>query len=120
VRLVVQRFYQAAIPDPLLGPVFHAAGIDWSTHIPLLFQFWEHQLLGPAGYSGNVVSAHADVWARAPFGPTEIERWVELFEETVDEYFAGPVAERAKQRAREVAAAIGPAIARKQRRAAHG
>ena len=86
--------------------------------MPLLFQFWEHELLGPAGYEGNVVRAHADAWARAPFGRAELARWVELFEETVDEYFAGPVADRAKGRAREVAAAITPAIARRRRRAA--
>ena len=115
VRLLVRRFYQAAIPDPRLGPVFHAAGIDWGVHVPILFQFWEQQLLGPSGYEGNVVRAHAEAWARAPFGPAELARWVELFEETVDEYFAGPVAERAKRRAREVARAIAPAIARKRR-----
>jgi hemoglobin len=119
VHLLVRRFYQAAIPDPLLGPVFHAAGIDWGAHVPLLFQFWEHQLLGPAGYEGNVVRAHAEAWARAPFGPAELARWVELFEETVDEYFAGPVAERAKRRAREVAEAIAPAIARRWRASDH-
>jgi len=117
VRLLVRRFYQAAIPDPRLGPVFHAAGIDWGVHVPVLFQFWEQQLLGPSGYEGNVVRAHADAWARAPFGCAELGRWIELFEETVDEYFEGPVAERAKERAREVARAIAPAIARRRRTA---
>jgi hemoglobin len=114
VRLLVRRFYQAAIPDPLLGPVFHAAGIDWGIHVPVLFQFWERQLLGYPGYEGNVVRAHADAWARAPFGPAELARWVELFEETVDEYFAGPVADRARERAHEIARAIAPALERKR------
>jgi hypothetical protein len=30
----VRRFYQAVIPDPLLGPTFTAFGVDWSVHIP--------------------------------------------------------------------------------------
>ena len=60
-----------------------------------------------------MVRAHADAWARAPFGPAELARWIELSDETVDEYFAGPVAERAKQRAGEVADAIARALARK-------
>ena len=65
VDLLVRRFYQAAIPDPLLGPLFESAGIDWSVHIPLLRAFWERELLGLPGYAGNVVSAH-----RAALGVT--------------------------------------------------
>lgn len=34
------------------------------------------------------------------------ERWLELFDETVDENFTGPVAQRAKQRATQVASAL--------------
>ncbi len=113
VGLLVRRFYQAAIPDPLLGPVFGAAGIDWGAHVPVLKQFWQHQLLEPSGYEGNVVRAHAEVWSRAPFGERQLSRWLELFEETVDEYFSGPRAERAKARAHDVADAIRVAIARK-------
>jgi hypothetical protein len=34
VEVLVRRFYQAAIPDPLLGPIFEGSGVDWSAHIP--------------------------------------------------------------------------------------
>ncbi len=103
VELIVRRFYQAAIPDPLLGPLFHAAGIDWSVHVPLLRTFWERELLGLPGYAGNVVAAHRVLGA---VEPASLARWVELWGETVDELFVGPTAERAKQRATQVAAAI--------------
>jgi hemoglobin len=112
VNLLVRRFYQAAIPDPLLGPVFRSAGIDWSVHVPLLCAFWEHLLLGSSDYQGNVVRAHMAILPRAPFGSAHLGRWLELFEETVDEWFAGPTAERAKYRARQVAAAIAAALDR--------
>ena len=34
VALLVRRFYQAVIPDPLLGPIFEGMAVDWSVHIP--------------------------------------------------------------------------------------
>jgi hemoglobin len=112
VELLVRRFYQAAIPDPLLGPLFHAAGIDWSVHIPLLRSFWERELLGVPGYAGNVVAAHRPMLTIAPLGPANLNRWVELFDETIDELFRGPIAEHAKRRARHVAAALTSLAAR--------
>jgi hypothetical protein len=44
------------------------------------------------------------------------DRWVELFAETVDEDFVGPVAERATARAGEVARVLG-SLARRVRAA---
>jgi len=113
VELLVRRFYQAAIPDPLLGPLFEAAGIDWSVHIPLLRRFWERELLDIPGYGGNVVGAHRAVLDTAPFGRTNLDRWVELFDETADELFIGPVADHAKQRAAQIAAALATLATRR-------
>ncbi len=107
VELLVRRFYQAAIPDPLLGPLFHVAGIDWGVHVPLLRAFWERELLGRPGYAGNVVAAHLPMLDHVCVGDANLDRWVELFDETVDELFTGTVAEHAKQRARQIATAIG-------------
>ena len=107
VALVVRRFYQAAIPDPLLGHLFRVGGIEWDAHIPLIITFWERELLGTPGYAGNVAGAHVPVMADPTFDEDALDRWVELFSETVDEDFAGPVAEHAKARARQVAAVLG-------------
>jgi truncated hemoglobin YjbI len=62
VGVLVRRFYQSAIPDPVLGPIFDAAGIDWSAHIPRLIDFWAQKLLGIPGYRGNVAGAHRSVF----------------------------------------------------------
>jgi hemoglobin len=107
VELLVRRFYQAVIPDPTLGPIFHAMGVDWSVHIPKLVDFWAGRLLGIAGYEGNPVGAHQPVLDHRPFGAAELARWLELWEETIDELFVGNVAELAKQRALMAAGAIG-------------
>lgn len=107
IAVLVRRFYQAVIPDPLLGPIFGGFGVDWSAHIPKMVDFWAGRLLGEPGYQGNPVAAHQPVLDRFPFGPIELERWLELWDETIDELFAGPVAELAKTRARFAAGAIG-------------
>jgi len=114
VDLLVRRFYQAVIPDPLLGPIFHDLPVDWSVHIPKLVDFWSGRLLGIVGYDGNAVGAHQPVLDRFPFGEAELARWLELWEETVDEWFVGDVAELAKDRAHRAADAIGT-LARRHR-----
>jgi hemoglobin len=99
VEELVRRFYQAAIPDPQLGPVFHAFGVDWSVHIPKLVAYWARELLGETGYQGNPVGAHGPVLDCRHFDAPEIARWLELWSETVDECFTGETAEWAKRRA---------------------
>jgi hemoglobin len=103
---LVKRFYQAAIPDPQLGPIFEAFGVDWSVHIPKLVAFWCRELLGVPGYTGRPVGAHGPVLDARPFGGPEIDRWVELWSETVDERFTGEIAALARRRAGLAGAAI--------------
>ena len=107
VALLVRRFYQAVIPDPLLGPIFEGMPVDWSVHIPKLIDFWAGRLLGAPGYAGNPVGAHQPVLERFPFGDAELDRWLTLWDETVEELFVGETADLAKQRARMAADAIG-------------
>ena len=113
VDLLVRRFYQAVIPDSVLGPIFAAMRVDWSVHIPKLVDFWAGRLLAEPGYVGNPVGAHSPVLDRCPFGEPELARWLELWVETVDELFVGDVAELAKQRAHMAADAIGILAARR-------
>jgi hemoglobin len=106
IELLVRAFYRRAATDDVLGPVFVAAGVDWSVHIPTLIDFWSWQLFGVRGYEGNPLRAHEWLQAATPFGDEHYERWLELFEDTVDEEFRGPMAETAKGRARKMAMAL--------------
>jgi hemoglobin len=102
----VVAFYRAAAMDDLLGPIFHAAHVDWSVHIPKLVEFWAWQLFGERGYRGNPLRAHEPAHARTPFRAEHYERWLGLFIETVDAHFEGRVAEAAKERAARMANAL--------------
>jgi hemoglobin len=107
VDLLVRRFYQAVIPDEVLGPYFAVMRVDWSVHIPKLVDFWAGRLLAAPGYTGNPVGAHQPVLDRMAFGEAELARWLELWCETVDELFVGDVADLAKAKAHMAATAIG-------------
>ncbi len=113
IELLVRRFYQAVIPDPRLGPIFEGFGVDWGVHIPKLVDFWANRLLGARGFSGNVAGAHLAVFERCPFGTAEMARWLELWQETLDELFVGPTVELAKTRADGASEAI-MALVRRQ------
>lgn len=106
IRQLVVDFYRDVAMDDLLGPIFAAAHVDWSVHIPKLTDFWAWQLLGEAAYERNPLRAHEPVHARTPFGDEHYQRWLELFETTVNELFAGSLAEVAKRRARRMAKAM--------------
>jgi hemoglobin len=106
VEALVRDFYRAAAMDDLLGPIFRAAHVDWPSHIETVTAFWMEQLFGTPGYEGNPLRAHQSISQRIPFRDEHFDRWLALFTETVDEHFAGPVAELAKARATKMARAL--------------
>ena len=118
VGALVRSFYRYAIPDPLLGPVFERFGVYWPRHLPKLVAYWEHVLLDRPGLATNTIGVHGGVQRVAPFGPEHVARWVELWEETVDDLYVGPVAELAKTRARQVGRAL-EAVARRRHQGAN-
>ena len=66
----------------------------------------EWQLFGASDYEGKPLLAHKPVDARTRFSEEHYERWLEIFDTTVDERFRGPNAEFAKRRARRMAQAM--------------
>lgn len=100
IQLLVDTFYQKVHHDALLDPVFNGfARVDWSRHLPIMYDFWSSILLGSARYHGRPFPKHMPL----PINATHFQRWLELFEATLDELFAGPKAEEAKVRALNIA-----------------
>ena len=114
VGVAVRRFYRAVIADPLLGPLFERYGVDWPHHIPKLVRYWEHVLLDRPGSAVNTIAIHAPVQRTTPFDAEHVDRWLDLWDDTLDSLYVGAVAERAKARARQVGRALNT-IALRQR-----
>lgn len=106
IERFVRDFYREVAMDDLLGPIFADSGVDWNTHIDTLVAFWSWQLLNEDGYDGNPLRAHQPIHARWPFTDAHYERWLSLFDATLDESFDGPVADFAKERAAKMATAM--------------
>lgn len=104
VDVLVRTFYGAVVQDDLLGPLFEeVAQVDWAEHLPKLSAFWCRALFGTPGYIGNPYARHREVHVRSPFSAAHFDRWLDLFEETIDERWAGPNAEIMKELASNVA-----------------
>lgn len=107
VHHLVVGFYRRIVFDDLLGPVFEeAAEIDWATHIPRLIDYWCRILHGDPSYRGALLEAHREVNDAEPFRPEHFDRWYELWVASIDDSWAGPLAEAAKAHAATTAALL--------------
>jgi hemoglobin len=109
VHDLVVGFYREVVFDDLLEPIFdEVAEVDWAGHIPLLVDFWCRVLHGDRRYRGAVLAAHRHVHELEPLRVEHLDRWYSLWTSTIDERWAGPLADRAKAHA----ARIGQGLAR--------
>lgn len=105
IERLLTAFYDVALRDEVLGPVFDAAGMDLATHLPRIVGFWERGLLGSGVYTGRPMQVHQRLADEAGLLPEYFERWLVLWRQTVTELFDGPVAELAMAQA--VRASVG-------------
>src|SRR5579862_5476399 len=99
IQLLVESFYRKVIDDDVIGEIFRDVLVfRWDSHIPVMISFWESVLLGSATYKGNTMRIHIDLDKKHPLNPGHFARWKQLFFETLDEHFEGPVTAEAKQK----------------------
>lgn len=109
---LVRAFYGRALTDEVIGWLFtDVAHLDLEAHVPRITSFWETVLLGARTYGGGAFRPHAALHARAPLRRGHFERWLYLWNATVDALFAGPRAELAKAHAARVARAFAARLA---------
>lgn len=100
VMELVDAFYDKVNQDELLSPVFNKiAGVDWEAHLPKMYTFWESLLFGAQTYKGKPFDHHLHL----PLEVRHFDRWVELFNETLDERFEGEKADEARVKAINIA-----------------
>ena len=100
VKLLIDSFYEKVVADDVIGYIFNdIAHVDWSHHLPVMYSFWEFLLLNtPDAYRGNPIQKHIDLHQKVSLKIEHFDRWVQLFQSTVDAHFEGPTAENAKFR----------------------
>lgn len=93
IKVMVDEFYGKIRVDQLLGGIFNGAIKDrWPEHLEKMYRFWQTVLLEEHTYKGSPFPPHAHL----PVEQAHFDRWLHLFNETVNTHFAGEKAERAK------------------------
>jgi len=104
VEFFVDRFYERMLADEQLAPIFvNVAEIDLEVHLPHIKDYWSKLLLGERRYRRHTMNIHREVHAKRPLTSDDFDRWLHFFCGTVDQYFHGKQAGRAKRVARSIA-----------------
>ncbi len=104
---MVDAFYVKVRADESLGHIFDGvAKVNWETHLPKLYDFWDTVLFRAGTFRGNPVGAHMKLVPLTPMDWPVFERWLELFRETVHELFAGGNADHIVRCAEDMARVI--------------
>ena len=100
IKLLVDTFYSKVQKDEFIGPIFNEKiGNRWPEHLEKMYRFWQTILLEVHSYSGSPFPPHKQL----PLAKEHFDRWMEIFTKTTDSLFAGPLAEEAKLRAKNMA-----------------
>jgi hemoglobin len=104
IELLIDAFYKKVVADDLIGVFFtQVVVLDWAMHIPVLYDFWESNLLGSMRYKGNPMSKHFELDGKKAMNAAHFDRWLLLWETTVNHLFKGTKADEAIQRAKQIA-----------------
>ncbi|WP_211824968.1 group III truncated hemoglobin [Kistimonas asteriae] len=104
IRRLVDTFYGRVRRDSVLAPLFNdVACVDWHTHLDVMTTFWSALLLRSGRYRRNALAPHLRLFGQVAYQPSHMQRWLTLFDQSVDELFQGSLAEKSKHWARGIA-----------------
>jgi hemoglobin len=104
IEFLLTRFYEKSFADDVIGYIFtEVAHLDLDAHLPVITNFWEDLLLGSHHYNGNPVKVHQQLDKLSELNERQFDRWLWLWQITVDELFSGDAADEAKKRAENIA-----------------
>lgn len=107
VEALLGRFYGRVMADDVLAEPFaelRSKGLE--SHLPVMADFWETALFRAGLYRGSALHVHRHVHQRIPLNGRHFVRWLTVWNNTVDEMFRGPIADRAKIQASRIAWAM--------------
>lgn len=100
IKLFVDTFYEQIQKDDILGHIFNDRIQDrWPEHLNKMYRFWQTVLLDEHTYYGSPFVPHAYL----PVDRVHFERWVQIFEKTINTHFEGSKAEKAKWQGQRMA-----------------
>jgi hemoglobin len=115
IRRLVDEFYTRVLADEQIGFIFKdIAQINLEHHMPIMYDFWETTLFHSNAYRGNPIQVHIDLHRKVRLEKEHFERWLTIFNETINDLFDGEKAELAKIRALSIATIMQIKIAKSE------
>lgn len=107
IKMVIRSFYERVKTDEAIGIFFsEVVVINWETHLKKMCAFWENVLFYTGEYEGNPIVTHRQINQHYDTQPVHFQKWIQLFNETIDASFAGENAEKMKAHAKSIAAVM--------------
>lgn len=104
LHLLMTEFYKKLLADDKINFIFtEISKVDLEIHLHELVDFWEQLLFDTGNYRKNVLQIHQDVNRKIKLSEEHFTIWLHYFNTTIDENFAGQVAEKMKTRALSIA-----------------
>ncbi len=100
IEILINSFYEKVKKDEKIGFIFNdTVGNDWSHHLPVMYHFWDMVLFSKPGYEGSPVRKHVELDKHIKLEKEHFDRWLELWNGTIDALYAGEMADHAKNKA---------------------
>ena len=97
-KVIIDEFYEKVWLDDLLEPIFNKAveKTNFQSHLETMYDFWESVLFGGTSYKGKPFVHHI----KLPVEKKHFDRWLMLFEESINTHYVGKEADEIILRAR--------------------
>ena len=116
IMILVNSFYNEVKQDESLRIIFNdVAKINWETHLPKMYDFWENVIFHTGAYRGNTLKVHLNLNDLYPILAEHFERWIELFTKTVNELFEGENAQMALNKSGSISTVIRVKLANQKK-----
>lgn len=104
LHLLMSEFYKKLLADSKINYLFtEVAKIDLAPHLLELVDFWEQILFDTGSFQKNVMQIHLDLNQQSKLSQEHFAIWLQHFNTSIDENFAGQTAENMKTRALSIA-----------------
>jgi hemoglobin len=100
---LVNLFYERVQKDEILGHIFNEiAKVNWDTHLPKMYSFWDNLLFQTGEYKGRPFPPHVNLNQIFPLTSIQFNQWLVLWHITINELFAGTKTEELKQKSQQI------------------
>jgi hemoglobin len=108
IENLMKAFYTKVLDDEVIGFIFtDVAKLDLAHHLPIITDFWEMVIFQTVNfqekYGRSPMFTHIQLNEKTPLKKEHFSRWLNIFNETIDENFVGENANLAKMRAVSIA-----------------